>query len=64
MYLLIYLCIYIFIYLYIYIFIYLFLYSFLNIKDASSEENTMDYAWNPCTKFNLGTGCENALVSL
>ena len=51
-------------YLYIYIFIYLFLYSFLNIKDASSEENTMDYAWNPCTKFNLGTGCENALVSL
>ncbi|XP_020625256.1 cation-dependent mannose-6-phosphate receptor-like [Orbicella faveolata] len=36
--------------------------AFINVKDATPSQTMIDYAWNPCTKFNLGTGCENALM--
>jgi len=36
--------------------------AFVNIKGATPSQTTTEYVWNPCTKFSLGAGCENALM--
>ena len=48
----------------VFFFVYDVVLSFKVTVTTSPPGTRFLFDWNPCTKFNLGTGCENALVSI